>query len=83
MVAPPHLRGRYAGAMLSTFGLGNAIGPILGVALWNQIGQRFWLVASGVALLSALAALIGMRRPTPASASSAPSASAPAAEAAG
>jgi MFS family permease len=83
MVAPPHLRGRYAGAMLSTFGLGNAIGPILGVALWNQIGQRFWLVASGVAILSALAALIGMHRPTPASASSAPSASAPAAEAAG
>ena len=63
MVAPPHLRGRYSGAMLSVFGLGNAVGPAVGVWLWEQIGQTFWLWAAGVAVLSAVCARIGMRRP--------------------
>ncbi|WP_238151513.1 MFS transporter [Kribbella sindirgiensis] len=63
MVAPPHLRGRYSGAMLSVFGLGNAIGPAVGVWLWEHVGQTFWLWAAGVAVLSAVCARIGMRRP--------------------
>ncbi|MET9314426.1 MFS transporter [Kribbella sp. NPDC003505] len=63
MVAPPHLRGRYSGAMLSVFGLGNAVGPAVGVWLWDQVGQTFWLWAAGVAVLSAVCARIGMRRP--------------------
>jgi MFS family permease len=63
MVAPPHLRGRYSGAMLGVFGLGNAVGPAVGVALWAQVGDRFWLWAAGVAVLSAVCARIGMRRP--------------------
>jgi MFS family permease len=63
MVAPAHLRGRYAGAMLSIFGLGNAIGPIVGVALWAHVGQQFWLWAAGVGVLSAVCARIGMRDP--------------------
>ncbi|MEU8226556.1 MFS transporter [Kribbella sp. NPDC048915] len=63
MVAPPHLRGRYSGAMLSVFGLGNAVGPAVGVWLWEHVGQTFWLWAAGVAVLSAVCARIGMRRP--------------------
>jgi MFS family permease len=63
MVAPPHLRGRYSGAMLSVFGLGNAVGPAVGVWLWDKVGQTFWLWAAGVAVLSAVCARIGMRRP--------------------
>ncbi|WP_020387423.1 MFS transporter [Kribbella catacumbae] len=63
MVAPPHLRGRYSGAMLSVFGLGNAVGPAVGVWAWSHLGQTFWLWAAGVAILSAVCARIGMRRP--------------------
>lgn len=63
MVAPPHLRGRYSGAMLSVFGLGNAVGPAVGVWAWSHLGQTFWLWAGGVAILSAVCARIGMRRP--------------------
>ncbi|WP_238155073.1 MFS transporter [Kribbella soli] len=73
MVAPPHLRGRYSGAMLSVFGLGNAVGPAVGVWLWEQIGQTFWLWAAGVAVLSAVCARIGMRRPDEAPADAATS----------
>jgi MFS family permease len=64
MVAPPHLRGRYFGSMQSTFGLGIAIGPIIGVWLWSQVGQAVWLWAAGVAVLSTICARIGMRRPS-------------------
>jgi MFS family permease len=63
LVAPAHLRGRYSGAMLGTLGLGNAVGPALGVALWDQVGQTFWLWAAAVAVLSTICARIGMRRP--------------------
>jgi MFS family permease len=63
MVAPARLRGRYFGAMQSMFGLGSTIGPILGVALWDHVGQRVWLWAAAVAILATLAALVGMRSP--------------------
>lgn len=63
LVAPPHLRGRYSGAMLGVFGLGTAIGPAVGVAVWSQVGDAFWLWAAGIAALSAVCARIGMRRP--------------------
>lgn len=63
MVAPAHLRGRYFGAMQSAVGLGGTIGPIIGVALWNNIGQGVWLWASAVGVMSAVCAGIGMRTP--------------------
>jgi MFS family permease len=72
LVAPPELRGRYFGVMQSTVGLGSTIGPILGVWLWTQMHQGFWLVAAAVGILSAVCARIGMRIPdkTPAAAPS-------------
>lgn len=63
MVAPAHLRGRYFGAMQSTFGLGSTVGPVVGIALWNQVGQAVWIWAAAVGLLSAVFARIGMRLP--------------------
>lgn len=63
VVAPARLRGRYFGAMQSVFGLGYALGPIIGVALWYRVGQQVWWWAVAVAGLSTLAAQVGMRRP--------------------
>jgi hypothetical protein len=66
MVAPAHLRGRYFGAMQTAVGLGLTVGPVVGVALWNEVGQAVWLWAAAVGLLSAVFARIGMRLPEPA-----------------
>ncbi|MEO7260462.1 MAG: MFS transporter [Jatrophihabitantaceae bacterium] len=63
MVAPVHLRGRYIGAMQTLFGLANAVGPILGIAIWAAFGQAVFAWAAGVAALATLCALIGMRLP--------------------
>lgn len=63
MVAPVHLRGRYIGAMQTVFGLATAIGPVAGIALWAAVGNAVFAWAAGVAVLSTLCALIGMRLP--------------------
>jgi MFS family permease len=64
IVAPPRLRGRYFGAMQTCVGIGGTIGPIVGVMLWNHVGQQVWLWAAGVGVMSAVCARIGMRRPS-------------------
>lgn len=63
MVAPVHLRGRYIGAMQTVFGLANAVGPVLGLAIWAVAGNVVFAWAAGIAALSTLCALIGMRLP--------------------
>lgn len=67
IVAPAGLRGRYFGAMQSSLGLGSTIGPIVGVALWNHLGQGVWLWAASMGVVSCICAGIGMRSPTAAS----------------
>jgi MFS family permease len=64
MVAPAGLRGRYFAAMQGTHGLGLAVGPILGVALYDNLGQRAWLWLAGAALLATVIGQAGLRRPT-------------------
>jgi Major Facilitator Superfamily len=66
MVAPPELRGRYFGAMQSTFGLAAALGPVIGVILWNHLGQGVWLIACGSGVIATIFARIGWRIPKPA-----------------
>ena len=63
VVAPAHLRGRYFGAMQSMYGLGSTLGPILGVALYQHVGQRFFLWAAGVAVVATIVGRVGMRGP--------------------
>lgn len=63
MVAPERLRGRYIGAMQSLFGLGTAIGPVVGVMVWNRVGQAVWLWAAAVAVIATVLAGIGFRAP--------------------
>ncbi|WP_079154052.1 MFS transporter [Streptomyces subrutilus] len=62
---PPELRGRYLGASNSLYGLGTAVGPFLGVMLWNRFGDGLWLGCGAVGLLAVGAAWLGVR-PTPA-----------------
>ncbi len=64
MVAPPNLRGRYFGAMQSTFGLATAVGPVIGITLWNHLGQGVWLCAAASGVIATICARIGMRIPS-------------------
>lgn len=63
LAGPERLRGRYIGAMQSVFGLGTAIGPVVGTLVWFQVGRSVWLWAALVSALATVAGLIGMRDP--------------------
>jgi MFS family permease len=53
-IAPPALRGRYAGAFGLTFGLAFTITPLVGGALLGDGGAATpWLIAAGLALTTA------------------------------
>lgn len=63
LAGPERLRGRYIGAMQSVFGLGTAIGPVIGTLVWFQVGRSVWLWAALVSAVATVAGLIGMRDP--------------------
>jgi predicted MFS family arabinose efflux permease len=67
MVAPDHLRGRYIGAMQLMFALGGALGPGLGVFLYDAIGRQMWWCCGVASLLALVLAVSGMHRPAVAS----------------
>jgi hypothetical protein len=58
---PERLRGRYIGAGHGMFGLGTAIGPVAGVALWSALGSRFWIVCGLASVLALLPGWKGIR----------------------
>ena len=43
------------------FGLGAAVGPLLGVLAFEAIGSGVWAACAGVGALAAVAALAGVR----------------------
>ncbi|GAB1646625.1 MFS transporter [Krasilnikovia sp. MM14-A1259] len=53
---PVEFRSRYLGAAQAMFGLGAAVGPPLGVAVWALMGAWFWPLCGLVAVLAAVAA---------------------------
>lgn len=57
MAGPAHLKGRYIGSFQFMFGLGSAIGPMIGGALFTQLGHRVWPV---LALGSVVAMFFGV-----------------------
>ncbi len=63
LAAPDRLRGRYQGAAHAAFGLGAAVGPIAGVALWHGLGPTTWVVSALTSLVALAAARAGMRHP--------------------
>ncbi len=61
MAAPERLRGRYIGAAHAMFGLGLTVGPIIGVAVFTQIGSTVWLWCGATGLVGVVLAWFGMR----------------------
>jgi predicted MFS family arabinose efflux permease len=57
---PPRLRGRYIGAAHGMFGLGSALGPVLGVALWSGVGSAIWIICGAASVLALLPGLYGI-----------------------
>lgn len=62
-VAPPEAAGRYIGAAHSMFQIGYTLGPIVGVALWLQLGNAFWGIVAGLGLLTVPLLIWSMRQP--------------------
>lgn len=60
--APEGLRGRYLGAAHAMFGVGSAVGPIVGVALWVQLGPAMWVIAGAASVVALLPGLYGVAR---------------------
>lgn len=52
--------GRYLGAFFAMFGLGQALGPVIAVPIYQTLHGATWYVFGGTALVAALAAYIGM-----------------------
>ena len=66
MAGPPHLKGRYVGSFQVMFGVGAAVGPVLGGLLFTHLGHSVWLIialAEVVGLGSVLASVRDPRRP--------------------
>jgi MFS family permease len=57
MAGPAHLKGRYIGSFQFMFGLGSAVGPMVGGALFTSLGHRVWLV---MAIASVVATVLGV-----------------------
>lgn len=64
-VAPAPSRGRYTGAAHSMFGLGTALGPLLGVLAWDALGDGVWTLCGALGALAAVATAIALTPPAP------------------
>ncbi|WP_204033511.1 MFS transporter [Micromonospora qiuiae] len=62
MAGPEETRGRYIAAAHAMFGIGSALGPVAGVALWTGIGNPAWLLFGLVSVLALAPAWYGVSR---------------------
>jgi hypothetical protein len=60
---PAAVKARYLSAHQTTFGLGLAVGPAVGVAAWVALGDGVWWLCGGLGMVAALCALLGMKTP--------------------
>ncbi|MFB6722715.1 MFS transporter [Kribbella sp. NPDC056345] len=63
MAAPKPLLGRYVGGAHAMFGLGSALGPFLGVWVWNSAGAQVWLWCGVLGAVGLVLAYFGMAPP--------------------
>jgi hypothetical protein len=61
MAAPKPLLGRYVGSAHAMFGLGSALGPFLGVWVWNTSGAEVWVWCGLAGAIGVVLAYFGMR----------------------
>jgi MFS family permease len=64
IAGPARLKGRYIGSFQFMFGLGTAVGPLVGGWLFIQIGQAVWPVLAIGPLVATVSALIAVRSPS-------------------
>jgi predicted MFS family arabinose efflux permease len=60
MAAPKQLLGRYVGSAHAMFGLGSALGPFLGVWVWNESGTQVWVWCGLAGAIGVVLAYFGM-----------------------
>ncbi|QKG23681.1 MFS transporter [Actinomadura verrucosospora] len=63
LVAPPALRARYIAAATVPQHVGNAIGPMIGIAAWHAWGSGVWLLTGAFGLVAACLVLAGTGLP--------------------
>ncbi|QQQ78681.1 MFS transporter [Saccharothrix sp. 6-C] len=61
MAGPAHLKGRYIGSFQFVYGLGAAVGPVLGGFLFLQLGHGAWPVLAVFGLAAAVAGYVATR----------------------
>ena len=72
-VAPEHLRGRYIAAAAFPMQIGYAVGPVLGVAVWQASSVAVWWLCGLLTVGAVAATLAGMSEPrAPANTGTAP-----------
>lgn len=62
MAGPEETRGRYLGAAHAMFGIGSALGPVAGVALWTGLGQPAWVLLGLVSVVALIPAWYGVSK---------------------
>jgi MFS family permease len=60
-VAPKHAMGLYVAGSQAMFGTGYALGPIIGVLLWNAMGRGFWGLVFVFGMLMVAPGIWGLR----------------------
>jgi hypothetical protein len=70
--APEGMAGRYLGRALAMFGLGQAVGPMLGLLAYQYLGRSFWCLCGLMGVVSALLCQYAMKPPAAAGASARP-----------
>lgn len=58
---PERLQGRYIAAAHGMFGVGAALGPVAGVALWSGVGRPMWILCGLVSVLALIPGQWGIR----------------------
>ena len=58
---PREAQGRYLGASNALYGLGCALGPVVGIAIWNNSGDAVWAWCGVVGAVAVVAAWFGVR----------------------
>jgi MFS family permease len=63
MAGPPRLRSHYIGSFQFMYALGNAIGPVIGGALFVRFGHNVWPILAAGSAVAAVLGVSAIRKP--------------------